>query len=102
MHDVFLDLWRELDSFDPKSDSLRSFLLARTFRVAADHSGSAGSSTAPSPTAWRALTAEEREAFELASFPCSTYRDVAMFLGKPEATVKASIRTGLTRFRELQ
>ena len=110
---VFMDLRAALDSFDPSGGSLRPILLTQTFRIAADHGDSARAPERPrdgcddecgpeDASAWRGLTTEERDAVELARFPGCTYRDVAMLLGRPEATVKASIRTGLTRIRSPQ
>ena len=113
VHAVFMDLRAALDSFNPRCGSLRSILLAQTFRIAADHGASARAPEDPpdgcddecgpeGASAWRGLTTEERDAVELARFPGCTYREVAMLLGKTEATVKASIRKALTRFRSLQ
>lgn len=113
MEAVFTDLWRALDSFDPNGGPLRSILLAQTFQVAAGHGNSARFAKGTpddcdaecgqeSAIAWRRLTTEEREALELACFPGSTYRDIAMLLGRTEARVKASIRTGLTYLHSVQ
>ena len=96
---VFLDLWSDSDPFEPDEECLRSYLLARTYRIAAEEVASAGSRRTAAASAWAALPEEERQAIELACFPGATYVDVAMLLERPEETVKAAIRLGLTLVR---
>lgn len=59
----------------------------------------AGGGRSAGPSAWTALSDDQRQAIELAGFPGATYVDVAMLLERPEEAVKAAIRLGLTLAR---
>lgn len=104
VHDVFVDFWTTPEQFDPRSESLRSHLLTQTFRVAGERQGSSGSAPgracAPDPFVMDAgAPVDDSTAMELACLPGSSYRDIAMYLGETEATVRARIRAQLTRLR---
>lgn len=98
VHDVFVGFWTEPE-FDPGTDTLRMVLLARTYRVAAGRRVSGWS--ARSSLTRHDCRAETHvdAAVELACLPGSSYRDIAMFLGQTEATVRADIRAGLGQIR---
>lgn len=95
VHDVFVELWTTPESLDPERESLRSFLLAQTYRIAADNLESAHDRA----RGWPSLSVEECEVLELACFPGCTYRDIAMLVGRTESAVRTSIRTGLRRIQ---
>jgi RNA polymerase sigma-70 factor (ECF subfamily) len=125
--DVFVDLWRRPERFDPARGSLRSFLLAVAHGravdiVRADSSRVAREERHARQTAiggydlenqvWdlavadqvkqavAALPEAERQAIELAYFGGHTYQEVAALLREAEGTVKSRIRRGLQRMRD--
>lgn len=124
--EIFLQLWRRPDRFDPDRGSLVRFLLTQTHSRAIDVLRSEAArharelaETLERPATeigveaavlsalvvdeveqmLRALPHPERHAIVLAFFADLTYREVATLLGEPEGTVKSRIRTGLARLR---
>src|SRR6202050_5643773 len=125
VQDVFVQLWKQPERFDPARGNMRSYLLtlahgrsidlarsetSRSRREARDEPGRRASPEELFETGWahadevhRALarlTPEQRDAIALAYFGGYTFREVAAFLHLPEGTIKNRIRTGLARLRD--
>ena len=128
VQDIFLDLWRRPERFDPDRGSLGAFLSvqahgrsidllrsdgARRARERADLAAPAAPGRSTETTAMgrvdrddldaalAQLPATEREVIVMAYFGGHTYAEVARMLGQPLGTVKSRIRTGLVRLRAL-
>jgi RNA polymerase sigma-70 factor, ECF subfamily len=126
VQEVFLELWRSPERFDPERGSLRSFLITQTHGRSVDLVRAETSRRAREDRDARAraesgydlerevwdlmladrvrgamdsLTEDERRAIHLAYFGAHTYRQVAATLGEPEGTIKTRIRSGLKRMR---
>jgi len=123
VQEVFLELWRRPERFQPDRGSLGTYLRTMTrARVVDRHRsdtarrrreavvpGAGGEDVEAAVAA--ALTAaavrvaiarlpgSEREAIELAYFGGRSYRQAAAELGQPEGTVKSRIRSGLRQLR---
>lgn len=123
--EIFLELWRRPERFDPARGSLGGFLAMQAHTrsidgVRADSSRrvrEVANLTDPvmdtsiddmigqrhdAAIMGRALAMiplHEREAVVLAFFGDHTYRDVARLLGAPEGTIKSRIRSGLSHLR---
>ncbi|MFZ0665487.1 MAG: sigma-70 family RNA polymerase sigma factor [Acidimicrobiales bacterium] len=125
--EVFIDLWKRPEQFDPTRGSLRTLLLTKAHGKAVDLIRSeskrkvreqrTAAETAHSEydldhyawdlvvadqvrTALDTLPPEERLSIEMAYFKGMTYKEVAASLGAPEGTVKSRIRSGLMRLRK--
>lgn len=126
--EIFVDLWKRPEQFDPTRGSLRTLLVTKAHGRAVDVVRSerarltreqrSARETARAGYdldhfAWdlaianqlkgaiEALPDDERLAIEMAYFEGLTYREVAKVLGAPEGTVKSRIRAGLRRLRAL-
>ena len=126
VQEVFLRLWDEPGRFDPARGPLRAYLsmqvrgrgvdairsdASRRAREAGDvrpHRGAGADVEAAALAQVRAVEARrlvealperERIAIILAFYGDCSYRQVAGLLGEPEGTVKARIRSGLSRVR---
>jgi RNA polymerase sigma-70 factor, ECF subfamily len=126
VQDVFLQLWRDPESFDAERASLRTWLLLKTHGKAVDHiraeaarrsreerllNDRTNNETDLDREIWDLTVADrvqqavgelpegERQAINLAYFGGHTYTEVAAALGEPEGTVKSRIRKGLTTLR---
>jgi RNA polymerase sigma-70 factor (ECF subfamily) len=129
VQDVFVRLWTEPDRFDPDRGALRSLLLMWTHRAAIDllrrndarrrrelqHEAMANaraSSVDDEVIDLRLaeyvdetlafLRSEHRTVIELAYLDGLTYREVALYLRRPEGTVKTWIRGALRELRSVQ
>jgi len=126
--DVFVELWRRPERFDPVRGSLRAFLVtvahgravdllrSETARAVREQRSARETATGgydlenqvwdlaladQVKNAVGALPDAERQAIELAYFGGHTYREVASMLGAAEGTVKSRIRRGLRRMRDV-
>lgn len=124
--EVFLDLWRQPDRFDPQRGTLRTYLLNRTHGKSVDyvrsevarhrreerisretihasydidHEMEDLACADQVKSALAALPDHLRKPIQLAYFGGKTYREVAMILEQPEGTIKSRIRSGLGRLR---
>jgi len=125
--DVFMQLWREPQRFDPERGTLRSYLGVLTHRRAVDlirreeaarrrDTLVAEQNTVAPPdiaeaatsmvlaervrAAVQALPTEQREAVELAYFAGKTFREVAVLLDVPEGTAKSRIRLAMRKLAD--
>ena len=125
--DVFLDLWRRSDRYDPGRGGIEAYLvtLARTRAIDRLRAGSRRraretevpeASPAPGPGPLEGTVAQEtrrhvlaalgelsevqRRALELAYFEGMTHTEVAAALGEPLGTIKTRIRQGMLHLKE--
>lgn len=124
-HEVFLTLWRTPERYDPQQGSLRCYLLARAHERSVDllrsdlarraqqigaepgergcahaeHEKLAFVADAPVVKALSDLSDSSRQAIVLAYFGAYTYREVAVRVRQPEATVKHETRSGLSELQ---
>ncbi len=128
--DVYMQMWRKGNSFDPTRGRFSTWLLAVTRSRAIDRRRSfspdrlgaeplesivAKHSALASPeasallseecrrvqAALNALTSEQRQVIELAYFAGLSQSEIAQKLGHPLGTVKTRIRNGMIKLREL-
>lgn len=122
VHDVFIEAWRALESYDPARGSVGAWLGARLRSRAIDRlrrvrrSPESGASVEASATEdmerkvdagrlpdWLAeLPAPQRQAVALAYLGGLTAKEIAESQGVPEGTVKARISRGLAKLRDLR
>ncbi|KAF0969423.1 ECF RNA polymerase sigma factor SigK [Gordonia sp. YY1] len=126
--ETYLAVWRNADSYDPRSGSALSWILTLAHRRAVDRVRSESAATRRAVaygiadtgreidevsesverreiarlihTGLENLTPLQRQAIELAYFHGLTYREVSEHLGVALPTVKSRIRDGLIRLRQ--
>ncbi len=126
--DVFHDVWRRADRYEPEGGTVLGWILNQARSRAIDRLRFEGRQKRVNaqgddwrqPTAERdspdalllqeqaqllrkalaALTAAERQAIETAYFREMTYAEVAAKLGEPLGTIKTRIRSGLAKLRQ--
>jgi RNA polymerase sigma-70 factor, ECF subfamily len=127
LSDVFIEAWRRGDRFDAARGSVPTYLAtvtrsrgidrlrarARSATAALDEERAAGAADDPGTglmsdersrqvrRALASLTAEQREAVEMAFYDGLSHAEVAERLHKPLGTVKTHIRQGLIHLRDL-
>jgi len=130
LQELFWQIWREADQFDPRRGRPETWLLMRaktraidklrsmrrrerTFVMSVDErvagSGAAGSDDAGAATEHRGLVhtalaqlpPTQRRVIELAFFEGLTQSEISARLGAPLGTVKTRARLGLERLREV-
>ena len=127
--EVFVEVWRKADRFDPARGSAAGWVTTLAHRRAVDRVRSEQAARDRDVVATRrdgvpafdsveaevatrldhrqvrqalaTLSERQREAIELAYFGGHTYRDVARVLGIPEGTAKSRLRDGLLRLQEI-
>jgi RNA polymerase sigma-70 factor (ECF subfamily) len=129
LNDVFMELWNRCDRFDAKRGSLSTYLLTLARSRAIDRlRAKRRQATVPLPDGGLSdpasdalgaplrtvsadedrqhlaaglaeLTAEQREALELAYYEDLSHSQIAERLGRPLGTVKTHIRQGLIQLR---
>lgn len=130
LQDLFLQLWRNADQFDPNRGSLPAWLMVigrnraisrlrgrRDREVLEEEEGDfAGTFASPQniedeaarnqmarnvSTALQQLPAEQRQAVELAYFEGMTQSEIASKTGIPLGTVKTRVRTAMQTLRQV-
>jgi RNA polymerase sigma-70 factor (ECF subfamily) len=126
VQEVFLELWRRPEAYDPRLGALRSWLCAVARHKAIDHIrrvqrqsaamailAEVGLAEDPVEPVMRkeladsvrdaieTLPATHRAAIVLAYYQGFTYRQVALILSIPEGTAKSRLRLGLRRLGQL-
>jgi RNA polymerase sigma-70 factor, ECF subfamily len=123
--DVFHEIWRRASAYDPADGSVMGWIMNLTRSRAIDRlrfeqrkkrtnsgqhvepvciesvedSVNQRDHAARLQAALGVLTADERDAIELAYFSDATYGEVSRRLNVPLGTIKTRIRTGLTKLR---
>lgn len=124
MHDVFMEVWRNVDNYDPKRATVRTWILVRLRSRALDRLRSATvrrevttdevSPTEAAPVAedpslapdriaavaaLRNLPDEQRMVIELSYFQGLSSSEIAERMGSPLGTVKSRTAAGLAKIR---
>jgi len=127
--EVYAQIWKQAQTYDPQRGSPLSWLLTMTRSRAIDalrarqrvrtveplETATEAQAQTPSPEevstvaerrrvvseALARLSAEQRQAIELAYFSDLSHSEIAEKLGQPLGTIKTRIRAGLLRLREL-
>ena len=127
--EVYTQVWKQAQNYDPQRGTPLSWLLTVTRSRAIDalrarqrtrtteplETAAEAQAQTPSPEevstvkerrrvvsqALASLSAEQRQAIELAYFLDLSHSEIAERLGQPLGTIKTRIRTGLLRLREL-
>jgi RNA polymerase sigma-70 factor (ECF subfamily) len=125
VHDVFLEVWRQAEDWDPERGSVRAWVFLRLRSRALDRLKSPGHSRAvaleeshvdqasgtdedpslaPDRAAVRravaALPAEQRAVLELAYFEGLSSTEISGRLGVPVGTVKSRVASAMAKLRE--
>ena len=125
LQDVFLQVWRKADAYDPARGRGISWLVVMTRRRGLDHirrqkryrarveaAGESDMWTETLPPecgldreelsgALASLPPDQREAISLAFLRGMSHSEVSDALGEPLGTIKARIRRGLARLRQI-
>jgi len=124
VHDVFMEVWRNCDNYDPRRATVRTWILVRLRSRALDRLRSATvrrevttddvAPTEPAPVtedpalapdraavvkALRALPDEQRMVIELSYFHGLSSSEIAERMGSPLGTVKSRTAAGLAKIR---
>jgi RNA polymerase sigma-70 factor (ECF subfamily) len=118
VQEVFMQAWRQAGRFDPRRGSPAAWLVTmsrsraldrvrrRAVRRETSKEAPVASST-PGPegpmavrTALTTLSADQRQALEMAFYDGLTHAEIAHQLGQPLGTVKTRIRTAMLRLRD--
>lgn len=126
LHDVFLESWQKVHTYDPRRGSVRSWILVRTRSRALDrlrspartrsssldemHDGQRPVPESDDPAraadratvraAVAALPQAKRQVLEMAYFGGLSSTEISQRLGIPVGTVKSRVRAGLTELRK--
>jgi RNA polymerase sigma-70 factor (ECF subfamily) len=117
--EVFLQIWRQADRYDPQRGTAEAWLVTITRTRALDRLRRTGTRrenvgqsvptrSQPPPNeaalsvrkALAELSADQRVAVELAYYGGLTQTEIALALGEPLGTIKTRIRTAMLRLRE--
>jgi RNA polymerase sigma-70 factor (ECF subfamily) len=119
VQEVFVQVWRQAERFDPSRGSPEAWLCTITRTRALDrlrrrvarreHSGDVLPALSKAPRteealsvrkALEGLSADQRHALELAYYEGLTHTEIAARLGEPLGTIKTRIRTAMIRLRD--
>jgi RNA polymerase sigma-70 factor (ECF subfamily) len=120
VQEVFLQAWRQAGRFDARRGTVEAWLLTiartravdrlrrRTSRREAPSEAAPPASEPPATEealavrkALEGLSADQRQAVELAYYDGLTQTEIAARLGQPLGTIKTRIRTAMSRLREV-
>lgn len=122
VQEVFVQIWRQAERFDPERGSPAAWLCAiartraldrlrrRASRREEPSEAARGPGASPAPRteealavrkAMEGLTPDQRHALELAYYEGLTHTEIAARLGEPLGTVKTRIRSAMIRLRDV-